>query len=138
MVFSSSGVNGVVIDVALGAKRRGLSVIAVTSLAHSTQSEAGHSGGKKLYEIADVTLDNCSPVGDGTVTVDGVDAPVGPVSTIGNTILVNAIKCQVAQLLAERGQPPLVLASSLILGKEASAQRFEDAYDDYRERVRRV
>ncbi len=138
MVFSSSGVNGVVIDVALGAKRRGLPVIAVTSLAHSTQSEAGHSGGKKLYEIADVTLDNCSPVGDGAVAVDGVDAPVGPVSTIGNTILVNAIKCQVAQLLAERGQPPLVLASSLILGKEASAQRFEDAYDDYRERVRRV
>ena len=138
MVFSTSGVNGVVIDVALGAKRRGMPVIAVTSVAHSKASDAGHSCGKKLFEIADLTLDNCAPPGDAAVAIVGLDAPVGPVSTIGNTVLVNALKCQVAQFLTEQSQPPLVLASSCILGKEAAKKRFDDAYDDYRERVRRV
>lgn len=138
MVFSTSGVNGVVIDVALGAKKRGMPVIAVTSVAHSRASAAAHSSGKKLLDVADVTLDNCAPVGDAAVAIEGLDAPVGPVSTIGNTVLVNALKCRVAELLTQAGKPPLVLASSAILGAERSARRFDDAYDDYRRRVRRL
>lgn len=138
MVFSTSGVNGVVVDMALGAKARGMPVIAVTSLAHSRQSAAGHSSGKKLYDVADITLDNCAPVGDAAVAIAGLDAPVGPVSTIGNTVLVNAVKCEVAERLTRRGHPPLVLAAAAILGPEAAAKRFDDAYDDYRERVRRL
>ena len=93
MVFSTSGVNGVVIDVALGAKRLGMPVLAVTSAAHSHASTASHSSGKKLFDIADLTMDNCAPVGDAAEPIKGVDAPVGPVSTIGNTVLVNALKC---------------------------------------------
>src|ERR687884_397600 len=64
MVFSNSGVNGVVIDVALGAKQRGMPVIAVVSLEHCLRSEARHSSGRRLPDIADVTIDNCSPAGD--------------------------------------------------------------------------
>lgn len=138
MVFSTSGVNGVVIDVALGAKRRGMPVIAVTSVAHSRASAATHSSGKKLLDIADIALDNCAPVGDAAVAIEDLDAPVGPVSTIGNTTLVNALKCRVAELLTRRGKPPLVLASSAVVGAERSARRFDDAYDDYRRRVRRL
>jgi uncharacterized phosphosugar-binding protein len=138
MVFSTSGTNGVVLDVALGAKRLGMPVIAVTSVRHSRATTAGHSSGKRLFEVADITLDNCAPPGDSAVQIPGLDAPVGPLSTIGNTVLVNALKCQVAQFLTERGQPPLVLASAHILGKEAAAKRFDDAYDDYRARVRRL
>ena len=64
--------------------------------------------------------------------------PVGPGSTIGNTAVVNCIKCLVAQELADLGQPPLVLAGAYVMGAEASAQRFEDVYNDHRERTRRV
>jgi len=138
LLFSTSGANGVIIDMAIGAKQHGLQVIAVTSLDHSKATPAGHSSGHKLYDLADVTLDNGAPVGDAAVAIAGLDAPVGPVSTIGNTVLVNALKCQVAQLLTDRGQPPLVLAGAAILGKEAAARRFDEVYDDYRERVRRL
>src|SRR5947209_2647753 len=58
MVFSTSGTGAVSVDVALEAKRLGMPVIAVTSLAHSRASKPGHSSGKRLCEVADLTLDN--------------------------------------------------------------------------------
>lgn len=138
IVFSNGGVNGVVIDVALGAKRRGLPVIAVLSLAHSLASPVRHSSGKRLGEIADVTIDNCSPVGDAMVNITGLATPVGPGSSIGYVAVVNMLKCLVADELVRRGKPPLVLTSAALIGSEASAELFERTYDDYRARLAQV
>jgi hypothetical protein len=68
------------------------------------------------------------------VRVPGLEYPVGPGSTIGYAVVVNVIKCLVAAELTRRGQPPLVLTSSVIAG-DASADLFERTYDDYRARV---
>jgi uncharacterized phosphosugar-binding protein len=138
IVFSTSGTSGVPIDVALAAKRRGVPVIAVTSLAHSRASKCGHSGGKKLFELADLVLDNGAVPGDAMVNIPDLPYPVGPGSTIGNTALVNMLKCEVADRLTKQGQPPLVLTSSHFIGEEASKELFERTYDDYRARVRRL
>jgi uncharacterized phosphosugar-binding protein len=138
IVFSTSGTSAVTVDVALGAKRRGMPVIAVTSLAHGRQAKPGHSSGKKLYEVADLTLDNGAVPGDAMVRVPGLEYPVGPGSTIGNTVIANALKCEVAARLTALGQPPLVLTSSVFIGEEASRDLFERTYDDYRARVRRL
>jgi uncharacterized phosphosugar-binding protein len=135
MVFSNSGVNGVVIDVALGAKQRGMSLIAVTSLEHCLASPPRHSSGKRLPDVADVTIDICSPKGDAMVRVPGLAYPVGPGSTVGYAVVVNMLKCLVAAELARRGQPPLVLTSSVLIGSEAAAELFERTYDDYRRRI---
>ena len=67
IVFSNSGVNEVVVEVALEAKRMGLPVITVVSVDHCSASEARHSEGKRLIDIADVVLDNCTPAGDAMV-----------------------------------------------------------------------
>jgi uncharacterized phosphosugar-binding protein len=138
MIFSTSGTGAVSVDVALEAKRLGMPVIAVTSLAHSRASKPGHSSGKRLFEVADLTLDNGAVVGDAMVTVPGLATPVGPGSTIGNTALVNGLKCEVARLLTESGRPPLVLSSANIVGDQESKRLFDAAYDDYRRRVRRL
>ncbi|RUT30232.1 sugar isomerase domain-containing protein [Arsenicitalea aurantiaca] len=138
IVFSTSGTNGVVVDIALGAKKRGMKVIAIIAAEYSALLKSGHSSGKKLSDVADLVIDNCAVPGDGMVDVPGVDVPVGPGSTIGNTAVVNALKCLVAADLAQRGQMPLVLASAHTMGAEASKQRFEDAYNDYRDRVKIV
>jgi uncharacterized phosphosugar-binding protein len=63
---------------------------------------------------------------------------VGPGSTIGNTAIVNALKCEIARLLTERGHPPLVLTSANVAGDAESKRLFEAAYDEYRRRVRRL
>ncbi len=138
IVFSNSGVNNVIMDVALGAKARGLKVIGVVSMEHCLASPARHKSGLRLPDVADITLDNCTPKGDAMVQVDGLDYPVGPGSTIGFVTLGNAIKVAVAQKLTAMGQPPLVLTSSVLIGSEKSAELFERTYDDYRERIKKV
>jgi uncharacterized phosphosugar-binding protein len=138
VIFSNSGVNAVVIDVALGARARGLPVIGVVSRAHCLASPPRHSSGHRLPDLSDVTIDNCSPAGDAMVRVEGLDYPVGPGSTVGYATIVNALKCLVAEELTRLGQPPLVLTSGVIVGAAESAELFERTYDDYRERVARV
>lgn len=138
LLFSNSGINEVVIDVALEAKRLGFPVIAVVSLDHCSRSAALHSSGKKLPDIADILIDNCVPGGDALINIPGLDDPVGPGSTIGSAAVTNAIKCLVAEKLTARGKPPIVLTSGIFIGSEASKNRFEACYDDYRSRIRKV
>lgn len=135
MVFSNSGVNNVIMDVALGAKERGMPVVGVVSVAHCEATPAKHKSGKKLIDVCDVVIDNCTPVGDSLVTIPNLAYPVAPGSTLGYAVIVNAIKAAVAQQLTELGKPPLVLTSSAVIGNEASAEVFDRAYDDYRARV---
>lgn len=138
MVFSHSGVNEVVMDVALEARRLGLPVIAVVSVEHASAVRARHSSGKKLMDVSDVVVDTCVPAGDAMVRIDGLEDPVGPGSTIGGAAVTNAIKVRLAQLLTEAGQPPLVLTSSYFVGEEESRKRFDATYDDFRRRVKKV
>lgn len=138
IVISNSGVNEVVLDVALEAKEQHLPVIGIVSLAHCRATKPNHSSGKRLPDVADVVIDNGSPGGDALVHVEGLEDPVGPASTVGGAVVVNALKSRVAEKLIERGTPPLVLTSSYFLGDEESRRRFEACYDDYRARVRRA
>src|SRR5512146_3439625 len=138
LIFSNSGINEVVVDVALEAKRQGMPVIAVVSLQHCNGSAPLHSSGKKLPDVADVVIDNCTPGGDALVMVPGLQDPVGPGSTIGAAAVTNALKCRVAEKLVALGKPPIVLTSGFFLGSEASKKRFDACYDDYRDRVQKV
>jgi uncharacterized phosphosugar-binding protein len=138
LIFSNSGVNEVVVEVAQQAKLQDLPVIAVVSLDHCLASAPKHSSGKRLPDVADVVIDNCTPGGDALVRVPGLADPVGPGSTIGATAVANSIKCLVAAHLTKLGRPPIVLTSSYFIGGAASAQQFDACYDDYRARIRRV
>ena len=138
MIFSNSGVNEVVIDVALEGRQRSMPVIAVVSQEHCAASTPRHSSGLRLPDIAAITIDNCSPVGDAVVHVEGLAHPVAPTSTTGYAIVVNMLKALIAAELTRRGQPPLVLTSGALIGKEASAELFDRTYDDYRVRVAQV
>lgn len=138
LIFSSTGINGVVIEIALYARAMGLPVVAVTSLEHGRATASRHPSGQKLYEIADVTIDNCSPVGDAAVHIEGVPFPVGPTSSIGAIAVVNALKCRTAELLAERGVEPVVLTSPHIVGDAVGAEQLERVYEEYFRRVQRA
>src|SRR5437899_345385 len=98
IVFSASGLTAVPIEMAVGARRRGLTVVAVTSVAQSEAGEPTHEAGR-LLDNADIVLDLCTPPGDALVAVDGLETPVGPGSTIAAVALVNEIKVQTAALL---------------------------------------
>jgi uncharacterized phosphosugar-binding protein len=138
MIFSHSGVNEVVVDMALEMKKLGIPLIVVSSVDHVQHSLPRHSSGKKLTDLGDVVIDTCTPAGDAMVMVDGLPDPVGPGSTIGGALVVNALKCLIAELLTQRGKPPIVLTSAYFIGAEASARQFDLCYDDYRRRIQKV
>lgn len=136
IVFSNSGANIVPIEMALGAKKRGLFTMAVTSIAHSQASKSKQRSGKKLFEVVDLAMDNCVPPGDATIKVDGLEQPVGPASSVATLAIVNAIKCQVAENLVKRGLKPLVLTSDYFMGERESKEHLERVYDDYKNRTK--
>ena len=138
MVISSGGTNAVPVDVALEARRLGLFVIALTSVAHSRQATSRHSSGKRLFEVADLVIDTCTPVGDAAITIDGLETPVGPLSTIGSVAIVNMIKTGVAQRLTELGQPPVVMTSAALVGASRSRELFRRCFEVFSERRRRL
>lgn len=138
IVFSSGGVSAVPIEMAMGARERGLFVVAVTSVEHSRQSESLHSSSTRLLDHADVVIDTCTPVGDAAIYFDGVDTPVGPLTTIATTAIVNEIKVQTAEILIGNGIVPPVLTSSAIVGKARSQETFDQAFADHAGRVARA
>ena len=70
IVISTSGIREVIIEIAVGAKQRGLAVIGVLSRAHCEQSRPAHVSGRKLIDVADVILDNGAPTGDSLLTLE--------------------------------------------------------------------
>jgi uncharacterized phosphosugar-binding protein len=135
LAISTSGCNAVTIDVALEAKRLGMFVAALVSLPHAKASESKHASGRKLYEVADLVLDQQAPAGDSAVWVEGLPTPVAPVSSVSGCTIINLIKADVARRLTEAGAPPKVLTASCHLGADAARDLFEDTYDDYRRRI---
>jgi uncharacterized phosphosugar-binding protein len=138
LIFSSTGINGTVIELALLAKAMGLPVVAVTSLQHTSATPSRHPSGKKLAEIAAITIDNCSPPGDAATDIEGVPFKVGPVSSIGAIAVVNALKTRTAELMVERGVVPTVLTSPHFVGDDVGAEQLEHVYEEYFRRVQRA
>jgi len=134
MIFSASGLSAVPIEMALGARERGLKVIAVTSVAQSDVREATHRAGR-LLDNADVVLDLATPRGDAMVRIDGLDTPVAPGSSLAAVAIVNEIKVRTAALLVARGAMPPVLTSASVVGREESERLFDSAYAEHARRV---
>ena len=138
VVFSASGLTAVPVEMARGAKARGLRVVAVTSVAQSLAAEPEPAAGARLLEVADLVLDVCSPQADASVRIPGLESPVGPLSTVGAVAIVNAIKSRTAELLVERGAMPPVISRASAVGAERSQELFNQAYREHARRLARA
>jgi len=138
MIFSAGGTTAVPVEMARGARRRGMRVIAVTSVAQSMSSEPHAGTGTRLLDEADLVIDLCSPHADALIDIDRVESPIGPGSTIAAVAIVNCIKVRTAQLLAERGAMPPAITRASVVGAERSRDLFEAAYREHARRVARA
>ena len=135
IVISTSGIREVIIEMAEGAKTRGLSVIALLSKSHCEQSKPAHPSGKKLIDVADVVLDNGAPIGDSLLTIEGCKNKTGPFSTLGGAMVMNMLRCEVAQRLMDRGIEPVFLPSHQFVGSRSVEEQLEYFYAQYAKRV---
>jgi uncharacterized phosphosugar-binding protein len=138
IVFSASGRSSVPIEMAIGARERGMGVVAVTSVAQSMAHAPSHSSGTRLLDHADIVIDLCTPPGDALVWLDGLATPVGPGSTAAYALIVNEIKVQTAALLMMRDQLPPVITSAAVVGDERAERLFDAAYHEHARRLARA
>lgn len=135
IVISTSGIREVIVEIAEGAKRRGLKVIGVVSRAHCAQARPALASGKKLTDVADVVLDNGAPIGDTLLELEGAPGKTGPFSTLGGAMVMNLLRCEVAQRLADRGIEPVFLPSHQFVGSRSVEDQLEHFYAQYARRV---
>lgn len=135
IVISTSGIREVIIEMAEGAKQRGLPVIGVVSRTHCEQARPAHVSGKKLIDVADVILDNGAPVGDCLLELEGCKNKTGPFSTLGGGMVMNMLRCEVAQRLVDCGIEPVFLPSHQFVGSRTVEEQLEYFYAQYAKRV---
>lgn len=134
IVISHSGRNALPCEVALVAKERGAKVIAVTSIAASSELTPGHSCGKRLYEIADIVLDTQVAPGDAMATVTGVDSKICGMSSIATSIMLQATVYEAVQMMVAEGiKPPVRFVQS----KDTNPNELMDIEKKYSNRLLR-
>ncbi len=134
IVISNSGRNAVPVEMALSFKERRVPVIGITSLAQSKASSPRNQAGLRLFEVADIVIDNCVPAGDAVLSVPGVRFPVGPCSTVAGAAVINAIFVQSSVLLARQGaQVPALPSGNL---DNVAAEDVREILRPYRGRIK--
>ncbi|MDH6234040.1 putative phosphosugar-binding protein [Mesorhizobium soli] len=136
VLFSHSGINAVILDIALECKERGLKVIGVTSLPHSSVTPSRHSSGKRLFEVADVVIDTGIPKADAALEIDGLEHPVGANSTSVTIAIAHAIVATTAEKLVQQGIKPFVMVNPNTTSKEEANKQNDLNYEELWRRLK--
>jgi uncharacterized phosphosugar-binding protein len=130
VLFSHSGINAVIVDMAIGAHEVGMTVVGVTSVPHSSAVPARHSSGRRLFEEADIVIDTGVPLRDASVPVEGLEHPVGPTSTVLASAVAHAMVGETVQELVRRGVTPHVMVNPNTAGKEQANAVNDGNYEE--------
>ena len=128
VIISNSGRNGVIVDMALLCKEKGVKVVALTNLQHTYSGESRHQSGKRLCEIADIILDNFGCVGDACVEIDGVSGKVCPTSTVTGSLILNSVVAECVEMCVADGFVPEHFASANVDGGDEINSKFVEKY----------
>jgi uncharacterized phosphosugar-binding protein len=134
-IFSHSGINNVNIDVALEAKKRGMTVVVYGSAAAAKGKKTRHSCGKTIFDIADIVVDSCVPAGDASVDLKNHQDKIGPISTMAFVTTVWMTITTVAEILADRGVHLHIHPSHNVPGDTTARDRLDAALAEYKRRV---
>jgi uncharacterized phosphosugar-binding protein len=129
LVYSHGGMNAAPIEIALTAKEKGLTVVAVTSVANRKINQPTHSSGKSLHDVADIVIDNCSPAEDALISVEGMKGKVAASSTLTSVAISMSLVAETTGELAKLGKlPERVFVSPNVPGvpKTNNEQVFRD------------
>ena len=129
---SVSGRTKKVVDLAYEAVQLGIKVIAFTSMEYAVEVDPVHPSGKKLYEIATITIDNCAPAAEAMLDVDGIEAKFGAASGIASDYIMWSITSVAVEKLLEKGITPGILKSANFPGgNDYNKTVIEPNYDKY-------
>jgi uncharacterized phosphosugar-binding protein len=126
IVVSVSGRNAVPVEMAQEARRRGIKVIGLTSRRYTEAFPSRHSSGRRMYEFADVVLDNKVEPGDAILEAEGAPQKFCPVSGVTSIAVLHAlVAATIEELLARGITPPIYLAANVDGSEEYNARMIE-------------
>lgn len=139
IVISNSGRNPAPVEMALEGKKRGATIIALTSLPHSTSVSSSDPSGKRLFEVANIVLNTGCVAGDALVKLEGLPPRVGPGSTVIGALILNAIVVQTAKNLLDRAEiPPVALSGNLAGGREYNEKVLGKIREKFKDQMRHI
>ena len=131
IIHSVSGRNTVTVDFALRCKEKKAFVIALTSVATGKEIPSRHPSGQLLMDVADLVIDNCGCVGDGSIVIDGVPEKVGPTSTAVGAAILNAVMTRAVERTVEAGGMAPVFISANVPGGDEHNKAMLEKYKDH-------
>ena len=117
LVFSHGGMNAAPIEAAQYAKKKGLTVVTVSSLENAKVAKATHSTGQKLSDVADIAIDNCVPPEDALVDI-GRPENVAAGSTMAVVFVAMSLVAETGARLAAKGHRLVTFVSPNVPGIE--------------------
>lgn len=130
LIHSVSGRNPVAIDMAIEAKSKGVTIIALTNVKYSKSVTSRHSSGKRLFELADIVLDNHGDIGDACISIPGIEQAISPTSTVIGSSIMNSIVVEVSRKLKLKNFSPPIFYSANIDGGDKHNKSIFTEYED--------
>lgn len=126
LIHSVSGRNTVPVEMAVEAKKIGVTTICITSLEYSRSVTSRHESGKRLFEVCDAVIDNGGVPGDAVVSLPGLSERIGPTSTAVGAAVLNGLVIETVEILLDRGiTPPIFMSANLDGGDKHNKEIFE-------------
>lgn len=133
VIISNSGINSVPVEMAQLSRKKGLKVIAITSVSISDHLNSRTAGGYKLKDVANLVIDNCIEESDAAVVIDEHGGRAGAVSTLASAFIAERIVLEVVQEFKKCDQVPPIFMSANIPGGD---QHNKDMVEKYKKRVK--
>jgi uncharacterized phosphosugar-binding protein len=130
VICSNSGRNNIIVEMAYLAKEKGMKVIALTNLNHAKSVTSRHNSGLKLYQIAEIVLDNQGVIGDACISTPLLKGNTGATSTVIGAAILHAIEITTIEMLLNKGLSPEIFQSSNIDGGDEINKKYFDLYRD--------
>lgn len=130
ILVNAYGINSALIDAAVIAREKGVTLIGISSHEHANNTAldhpARHPSKQNLHDLVDVAIDTKVPVGDAIVSIPGVSQNTSAVSTFTNAIALNSLVIRTIVHLRELGvEPPIWRSANAPGGDEANSQFLE-------------
>lgn len=124
IAVSNSGRNPFIIEYVQRMRSKGVKIIVITSMIHTSQVDSRHESGLKLFELGDLVLDNAAPYNDASIEITE-DKVMGPVSTIAGTFIIqNLVGEMVTNLVSDGVDAPVFKSSNADHADEYNKQLF--------------
>lgn len=129
IIISNSGRNGAIVEMAMLLKEKGLTVVCVTSMAHTLSVSSRHPSGKRLFEVVDDVIDNCGPIGDAMLEDERLSTKVCSVSSVTGVVIAQCLTAEITRSLLGWDVTVPLLRSSNLDGSDELNENMRRKYD---------